>query len=51
MKRLSIRLPEWIYQILITEAEKRGTSMNGLISQVCYDFSETINNQKQQMGE
>lgn len=42
MKRLSIRVPEWIYKILVKEAKRRGVSMNGLIGQMCFELSDLV---------
>ncbi|MBK0347848.1 toxin-antitoxin system HicB family antitoxin [Aerococcaceae bacterium zg-ZJ1578] len=39
MKRLSIRIPRWIHEWLQKEAKKRGLSVNGLITQMCYEFA------------
>lgn len=49
MKRLSIRIPTWIYEILVNEAKKRGISMNGLISQMCYELTDMIKRQKEKI--
>lgn len=42
MKRISIRIPMWVYDILLSESDKRGTSMNGLINQMCYELASDV---------
>lgn len=47
MKRLSIRIPTWVYEFLVIESKKRGTSMNGLISQMCFELADVVKKDKQ----